>query len=312
MNLPSGPVTFLFTDVEGSSRLWETERKRMRRALGRHDALLRDAIGRHGGHVFKTVGDAFCAAFADPVSALTTALEAQRSLTGIDVGSGGRFRVRMALHTGPAEERDGDYFGPPLNRVARLLAATHGGQVVLTAATRELIADALPAGCALRDLGQHRLRDLTRAEHVFELAALDLGCDFPPLKTLSRTNLPIQPTPLIGRKRELSEAGALLHSCRLLTLTGPGGSGKTRLALQLAVDAADAFPDGVFWVPLQAVRDPAIVGRTIGRAVGADRSLRSIWPISACSSCWTISNRSSRLHRLFRGCSPPPPMCGCS
>ncbi|HEV2130281.1 MAG TPA: adenylate/guanylate cyclase domain-containing protein, partial [Longimicrobiaceae bacterium] len=247
----------------------------MRRALARHDTLLREIIERHGGHVFKTVGDAFYAAFPTPSAATTAALQAQRALAAdTEVGTDGqRLRVRMALHTGAAEERDGDYFGPPLNRVARLLAAGHGGQVLLSGVTQDLVRDALLPGVELLDLGEHRLKDLTRPEHIFQLTAPDLPADFPPLKTLSRTNLPVQPSPLVGRERELAEAGALLRSHRLLTLTGPGGSGKTRLSLQLAAEAADDFPDGVFWVPLQAVRDPAIVERTIAAAVGTDAAV---------------------------------------
>ncbi len=203
--LPSGTVTFLFTDIEGSTTRWEQQRAAMQAALARHDAILREVIEAHGGHVFKTVGDAFYAGFATAPAALDAALAAQRALAGEDWGEVGPLRVRMALHTGTAEERDGDYFGPPLNRVARILGAGHGGQVLLSTATQELLRDDLPGGAALRDLGEHRLKDLIRPEHLFQIVAPDLPADFPPLRTLENrpNNLPPQPTPFIGRAHEV-------------------------------------------------------------------------------------------------------------
>jgi predicted ATPase/class 3 adenylate cyclase/Tfp pilus assembly protein PilF len=274
MTLPSGTVTFLFTDVEGSTRLWEEQREQMQRALAGHDALLHEVIEREGGHVFKTVGDAFCAAFADPAGALAAALAAQQALaTDGDLATGaGPLRVRMALHTGTAEQRVGDYFGPPLNRVARLLAAGHGAQVLLSAATQELVRDALPGGASLLDLGEHRLKDLIRPEHAFQLTAPDLPADFPPLRTLDRHphNLPTQPTPLVGREKELREALERLQQerVRLLTLTGPGGIGKTRLSLQLAAEQIESFPDGVFFVNLAPLTDPALLPSAVAQAIG--------------------------------------------
>jgi len=270
MSLPSGPVTFLFTDLEGSTRLWEEQRAQMQRALARHDALLRTHIEEHGGQVFKTVGDAFCAAFADPAAALAAALHCQRALSCEEATSS--LRVRMALHTGTAEQRGGDYFGPPLNRVARLLAAGHGGQVLLSAATQELVRDALPGGASLLDLGEHRLKDLIRPEHAFQLLAPGLPAEFPPLRTLDRHphNLPTQPTPLVGREKELREALERLQQerVRLLTLTGPGGVGKTRLSLQLAAEQIESFPDGVFFVGLAPLTDPALLPSAVAQAIG--------------------------------------------
>jgi class 3 adenylate cyclase len=181
--LPSGTVTFLFTDIEGSTQLWERHPNAMKLALARHDTLLRQAIQSHGGYVFKTVGDAFCAAFAAAPAALAAALAAQRVLHA-ETWSETPINVRMALHTGNAEERDGDYFGPPLNRVARLLSAGHGGQTLLSAATQGLVRNHLPEGIRLRDMGEWRLKDLARPEHIFQLLAPDLPADFPPLKTL--------------------------------------------------------------------------------------------------------------------------------
>src|SRR5919112_1913823 len=198
----TGPLTFLFTDVEGSTSLWERNSEAMSEALVRHDEILRAAIGAHDGCVFKTVGDAFHATFATALDALEAALEAQRALLHEEWAETGPLRVRMALHTGAAEERDGDYFGPPLNRVARFLSAGHGGQVLLSLPTQELVRDQLPAGTSLRDLGEVRLKDLFRPERVFQLVLPDLPSEFPPLRTLDayRNNLPLQRTPLIGRE----------------------------------------------------------------------------------------------------------------
>jgi predicted ATPase/class 3 adenylate cyclase/Tfp pilus assembly protein PilF len=270
MTFPSGTLTFLFTDIEGSTRLWEAQPETMRSALARHDALLRSAIEENGGHVFKTVGDAFCAAFPTAPSALAAALHVQRAL--VAEAELAPLHVRMALHTGTAEQRDGDYFGPPLNRVARLLAAGHGGQVLLSNTTRELVRDSLPEGTGLRDLGEHRLKDLVRPEHIFQLDAAGLPPEHPPLKSLNPRphNLPVQPTPLIGRERELREILEWLQggAVRLLTLTGPGGTGKTRLALQAAAELVEEFPDGVFFVNLAPVRDAALVPSAIAQVLG--------------------------------------------
>jgi class 3 adenylate cyclase len=168
---PTGTVTFLFTDIEGSTRMWERSPQAMQAALVRHDEILREAIEEHDGYVFKTVGDAFCCAFLTAPDALEAALEAQRLLLKERWGESDPLRVRMALHMGAAEERDGDYFGPPLNRVARLLSAAHGGQVLLSLPTHEMVRDQLPAGVDIRDLGEHRLKDLFRPERVFQLIA---------------------------------------------------------------------------------------------------------------------------------------------
>ena len=272
----TGTITFLFTDVEGSTSLWERNPEAMSEALSRHDEILRTAIEAHNGHVFKTVGDAFHAIFPRAPDALRAALEAQRALLHEEWAETGPLRVRMALHTGAAEERNGDYFGPSLNRVARLLSAGHGGQVLLSLATQELVRDGLPEETGLRDLGERRLKDLSRPEHVFQITASDLPSEFSPLKTLEgrRNNLPAQPTPLVGRERELDEILALVRNpvVRLLTLTGPGGTGKTRLGLQAAAELTDEFEDGVFFVALAAIGDPALVAPTITRTLGLTES----------------------------------------
>ena len=268
---PTGTVTFLFTDIEGSTKLWERHPSAMHTALARHDEILQRAIGSRGGYVFKTVGDAFCAAFADASDALEAALETQRALFGEEWEGGFVIKVRIALHTGAAEERGGDYFGPPVNRVARLLSAGHGGQTLLSSATRELVRDRLPEDTELRDLGERRLKDLIRPDRVFQLIASDLPPSFPPLKTLDArlNNLPSQPTPLVGREREVAEVCRMLRGggARLLTLTGPGGTGKTRLGLQVAADLVDEFEDGVFFVPLAPISDPDLVVPTVARTL---------------------------------------------
>src|SRR5437870_8244756 len=181
---PTGTITFLFTDIEGSTRLWEQHPDAMRPALARHDALLRHAIAAHDGHIFKTIGDQFCAAFATAPEALAAALTAQCALCCEPWGEVGPVRVRMALPTGAAEQREGDYFGPPLNRVARLLEAAHGGQVFVSLATEELVREALSPVASLRDLGSHRLKDLHQPEHIFQLIHPVLLRDFPPLRSL--------------------------------------------------------------------------------------------------------------------------------
>ncbi len=272
----TGTFTFLFTDIEGSTGRWENYPEAMRAALARHDALLRGAIERRGGHVFKTVGDAFYAAFTVATDALDAALDAQRALAAEAWGEVGPIKVRMALQTGAAELRDGDYFGPPLNRVARLLSAGHGGQVLLALPTEELVRDALAEGTTLRDLGEHRLKDLIRPERVFQVVVPALPDEFPRLRTLDQrpNNLPIQATPFVGRESVVAAVREQLlqPDVRLLTLIGPGGTGKTRLALQVAAELLDDFEDGVFFVPLAPTNDPTLVAAAIAQALGVQES----------------------------------------
>jgi predicted ATPase/class 3 adenylate cyclase len=270
--LPSGTLVFLFTDIAGSTTLWEQHQEAMERALARHDQIMRQAIDACGGHVFKTVGDAFYAVFTTAGDALDAVLAGQRALATESWGAVGTIQVRAALHVGAAQQRDGDYFGVPLNRVARLCAAGHGGQMLLSLAGQELVRDTLPKGVTLRDLGEHRLKDLARPERVFQIIAPDLPAEFPPLRALDTYthNLPAQPTPLIGREDEVIAVRDLVRGdgVRLLTLTGPGGIGKTRLALQAAAELLDDFRDGVFFVPLASIRDPQLVSAAIAQALG--------------------------------------------
>jgi predicted ATPase/class 3 adenylate cyclase len=273
-DFPSGTVTFLFTDVEGSTRRWEQDSVATRTAIERHFAILDDAIRANNGVRFKTIGDAVQAAFPTALDAVLAAVAGQRALIAEDWGELGAIPVRMALHTGAATPDNGDYFAPALNRLARLLAAGAGGQILLTEATRQLVRDLAPAGMPLQivDLGEHGLRDLREAEHVFQLTAPGLPSDFPPLKSLDRQlhNLPPQLTPFIGRESLVAEICGRLEQpgVRLLTLTGPGGAGKTRLALHVAAELVEAYADGVWFVPLAPVASATLVAATIAGALG--------------------------------------------
>ena len=241
---PTGTVTFLFTDIEGSTRRWQDEPETMRALLVEHDAILRDVIDNRHGHLFKHTGDGIAAVFASASDAVNAAVDAQERLGDV-------LPVRMGLHTGEAELRDGDYFGSTLNRCARLMGVAHGGQVVCSESTASLVRDRDD----LRDLGEHRLRDLSRPERVWQVG----GGEFAALRSLdtARTNLPLQLSSFVGRAAEVEAVAALLADHRLVTLTGVGGVGKTRLALEVGAEV------------LAAVR-----GRRVGRGVGATRARR--------------------------------------
>jgi predicted ATPase/class 3 adenylate cyclase len=268
--IPSGTVTLLFSDIAGSTRLWEAEPDAMAAALRRHDAILREAIEASAGYVFKTVGDAFCAAFETPQAAVEVAVRTQLTLLDEPWPTSVPVRVRMGLHTGVCEERDNDYFGPTVNRAARLEAIAHGGQTVLSGTTAELAASALPGGVRLRDLGQHRLRDLGRPEHVFQVEADGLPASFPPLTSLDNpelpNNLPGLLSVFIGRSAELAAIRSLLAESRLVTLTGAGGCGKTRLALQAAAELLGA--DGVWLTELAPLTDGEEIPAAMAAALG--------------------------------------------
>ncbi len=282
-NLPVGTVTFMLTDVEGSTGVWESAPEAMSAAVGRHYELLDAAIALHCGvrPREKGEGDSVVAAFTRASDALGAALDIQRAFYSERWPAGTSLTLRIALHTAEAQLRDeGNYFGPAVNRCARLRAVAHRGQVVLSRTTRDLVLDRLPDGVELADLGVHRLRDLGRVEHVFGLLHPDLPVTFPPLRSLDTmlNNLPSELTSFVGRRAELTQIDDPLQRARLLTLTGAGGCGKTRLALQAAADAMDRHPDGVWWVELARLEDPTLLPAAVIGALGLrevlDRALQ--------------------------------------
>jgi predicted ATPase/class 3 adenylate cyclase len=271
VGLPRGTVTMLFTDIEGSTRLLqELGSDRYVRALEDHRRLLRQAMSRNGGVEVEMQGDSFHFAFSDPEAAVVAAAEAQRALADHRWESQ-PIRVRIGIHTGEPLVSGGLYAGLDVHRAARVMSAGHGGQVLLSETTHAMVATELPDGLLLRDLGEHRLKDLLAPQRLYQLGEED----FPPLKSLYQTTLPVAATPFLGRERELQEVVALLadDDVRLLVLTGTGGSGKTRLAAQAAADVSELFPDGVFWVGLAGLREPAFVTSTIAQILGAKESL---------------------------------------
>ena len=259
--LPTGAVVFLFSDIEGSTRLLGQHPRAYAKALARHDALMQRSIEANGGVVFETVGDAVYAAFNSSIAAVRAAVRAQLDLHTEDWGELGRLRVRMALHSGDVERRGDHYFGAPLYRCARLMAIGHGGQTLLSSIVANSLGGELPPGVTVREMGTHRLKDLSEPERVSQLTHSDLQNDFPPLKSLdpNASNLPVQETSFVGRERERREIGLLLREHRLITLTGTGGSGKTRLAIQVAQDAVNSFDDGVWFVSLASITRPSHV-----------------------------------------------------
>jgi predicted ATPase/class 3 adenylate cyclase/DNA-binding CsgD family transcriptional regulator len=281
--LPIGTVTFMLTDVEGSTRLWESFPEEMSVAVARHYQLLDAAIALHGGvrPLEQGEGDSVVAAFPRASDALAAALDIQRAFYSEPWPEETPLRLRIALHSAEAQLRDeGNYFGQAINRCARLRAVAHGGQVVLSRSTRDLALERLPEGVELRDLGVHRLRDLGRPEQVFGLVHPDLASEFPPLRSLDAlpNNLPGELNSFVGRDAELGEVNELLANVRLLTLTGAGGCGKTRVALQTAADGMDRYPDGVWWIELTRVEDPALVPKAVLTAVGL-REAHGLSPI---------------------------------
>ena len=263
--------TFLITDIEGSTRLWEEHPESMPEALATHDGILRSVVEDRGGSVIKTTGDGLLARFDEPAMAMDAAIAAQRDLAPLTCGPGTQIRVRMALHSGTAQSRGGDYFGSALNRVARLLAIGHGGQVLVSGVTVSLAADRIAGDAEMLDLGDHRLRDLDQPEHVFQLVAPGLQREFPRLRSTGSTqsNLPSQSTSFVGRERQLDELRGLVSGHRLVTLIGTGGTGKTRLMLEVAVRIDPLPPDGVWLTELAPVADPHVIPQVVARALGA-------------------------------------------
>src|SRR5215213_8489787 len=270
---PAGTVTFLFTDIEQSTKGWERDAVAARVVVERHLALIRQGVAAHGGVHFKTVGDATQSAFATAPRGVAAALNAQRALLDEPRPSAEqRPRVRIALHAGAAEPRDGDYLAACLNRLARLLDSAHGQQILLSSTVAGLASDALPESVTLKALGEYRLRDILQPEEVFQLCHPSLRADFPPLNTPGHLphNLPTHPTPFLGREREIEEVVDLLlqPGVRLVTLSGPGGVGKTRLGTRVAAEALESFADGVFMVDLARLTDPDLVPSATATALG--------------------------------------------
>jgi class 3 adenylate cyclase len=270
--LPTGTVTLLFTDIEGSTRLLQHLGERYASTLETCRSLLRGVFLEFDGHEVDTQGDSFFIAFARASDAVAAAVAAQRALTNHSWPEGTLVRVRMGLHTGEPQVSSEHYVGLDVHHAARIMSAGHGGQVLLSHTTRDLVEQTLPSGVSLRDLGAHRLKDLQHPSQLFQLVIPGLPADFPPLKTLdsSPNNLPLQPTPFLGREKEVHALQQLLlrDSSRLVTLTGPGGIGKTRLALQVAAELTEHFPDGTWFVSLAPLSDPDLVIPTISQALG--------------------------------------------
>jgi predicted ATPase/class 3 adenylate cyclase len=263
-------TTFLFTDIEGSTRLWEEDPERMRPALARHDAIARSAVEHHHGVLVKMTGDGVHAAFADPLDAVRATLEIQHALADPQQTHGVPLAVRCGLHAGVVERRDNDFYGSAVNRAARIMSAAHGGQALLSRTVAEMIDGRMPEGASLRDLGAVRLRDMARPEQVFQIVHARLRADFPALRSLAETpnNLPHPVTSFIGRERARLEVGALLGRGRLVCLIGMGGLGKTRLSLEIAADALDEYDDGVWLVELAPVHDPRLVPLAVASVLG--------------------------------------------
>jgi predicted ATPase/class 3 adenylate cyclase len=273
-DLPTGTVTFLFTDIEGSTRLLQALGDAYARVRSEHATIIRDAIAAGGGTEVDTAGDSFFAAFPSPRGAVQAAVMAQRGLKAHDWPAGSPVRVRMGLHTGEGVLSGSEYVGMDVHRAARIAAAAHGGQVILSGATRGLVEHSMPEGTSLRHLGEHRLKDILHLEHLFDLVIVGLPAEFPPPRTLDAhpNNLPAQLTSFVGREEQIAEIRQLFGRTRLLTLTGPGGTGKSRLALQVAAETLGDYRDGSFFVDLSPVMDPALVPAVIAKALGVSET----------------------------------------
>ena len=262
-------AVFLFTDMEGSTRLWEADEGSMRLVLARHDELLRQAVERHGGTVFATGGDGLAAVFSSVVAAVSAALDAQRSFAVEDWAAPGDIAVRMGIHLGEAEVRGGDWFGSTLNRAARVMSIAHGGQVVVTNAVADAVRHLLPEGASLLDLGVHHLRDVSRSERLWQLVGEGLRSSFPPLRSMGgpAIGLPVYLTSFVGRD-DVSTLVELVSTARLVTLTGPGGVGKTRLAAELCAHMVGVCDDGVWFVELASLVEPSGLDDAVATALG--------------------------------------------
>ena len=292
--LPAGEVTFLFSDIEGSTQAWERHSAAMPAALARHQRIVHDAVHAHGGSVVKDTGDGMFAVFRDAVSAVLAAIDAQRGLRSAVWGETGELRARMGLHTAEAEPEHGDYHGVPVNRCARIMGVAHGGQVLVSETTYGRVALGLPPDVAFLDLGRHRLRDLSVAVQLLQVLHPDLDAEFPPVRSLDvvPNNLPAELSSLVGREQELAELADSLGRTRLLTLTGAGGIGKTRLALQLAADRSHVFADGVWVTELGGLSEPRLVAQAVASALQIAEQPGRSW---ADSVVWFLRDRNVLL-----------------
>jgi predicted ATPase/class 3 adenylate cyclase/DNA-binding CsgD family transcriptional regulator len=305
--LPTGTVTFLMTDVEGSTRIWDASRRTAKEAILRHDRIVLDQVEKCHGQVVEAgrEGDSILAAFRQASDAADCAIKLQRSLRQHVWPPGVEMAVRIAVHTGEAELASGHYVGAPLYRCARLMATAHGGQILISRATQELVADNLPDGAALRDMGSHRLRDLTRPEHVFQLTHGDLQLEFPPLRSAKpeKANLPTPLTKFVGRHSELVALRKLLSKARLVTVIGPGGIGKSRLANELARDMEMNWPDGLWWIDLTLIDDP----RQVASAAAHAMHLGGFGPALDVVNSWLANKRAllvlDSCEHVLEGCS---------
>jgi len=317
VTLPTGTVTFLFSDIEGSTQRWEQHREAMRDAVRQHEEIMQSAIAAYDGYVFKTIGDAFCATFRTAPDAIAAALDAQRALVSADFSKVDGLKVRMAVHTGLSYERSGDYFGPTVNRVSRLLSIGHGGQVLVSGTSTDLAQGDMPPKSSLRDLGAHRLRDLIQPEQVYQLVSPDLPSEFPPLRSLEAlpNNLPLQLSELVGREADINEVEKRLAKTRIITLVGTGGVGKTRLALQVGANLLDSYPDGVWFIELAPLTDPTFVVGAIAAVLDMQgtedkplievlvRSLRHRQALIILDNCeHLVSGAADAADRLLHGC----------
>jgi predicted ATPase/class 3 adenylate cyclase len=316
--VPTGTVTFLFSDIEGSTRRWDADRAAMSEALARHDALVRSALTANAGYVFKTLGDGFCCAFTEPENALAAAVALQRSLAAETFSAVDGLRIRIALHTGTADEREGDYYGPTVNRVARLLSTAHGEQVVVSEATYDAARNAVASWATFKDLGVHCLKDLSVPERVYQLVAPQLRVDFSPLRSLTEfpNNLPAHLSSFIGREHEVKKIAALIGAKRLVTLVGSGGIGKTRTSLQVAANVLEATGDGVWFIELAPLATgeyiPAAVAQAMGLSLLSDgdtlehlvRALKTKHALLIFDNCEHLVGAAARvIAALLRGCA---------
>ena len=303
MVLPTGAVTFLFTDIEGSTSLWEAHPRAMRSAMRLHDSILEQAVLTNHGVVFKHTGDGICAAFGVPSEAIAAALEAQCALVSQAWGETGSLRIRVGVHTGEVEQEDGDYVGTALNVVSRLMSAAHGGQIVISHGTMALAGHHMPENVSLVDLGEFQLRGLAEPQRIFQLIHPALPRQFPPLRLLGPVvgNLPVELTSFVGRDDEIRTVGELLSAARLVTLAGIGGAGKTRLAVRSADEQQEAYPDGVWLVQLASLTDPSLVDREVTAISGpSDRDKKLLLVLDNCEHLLV-------LQRQFReGCGVMP------